>query len=123
MILGIGLDIVDLDRIEEVLKKWGDKFIDKILTPNEKRSIPKNRVQYVGSRFAAKEAMVKALGTGFSYGISFKDIEVISQANSSPEIVLNGNAKIVADKKKIKRIFLSISHEKNIATAAVVLEG
>ncbi len=123
MILGIGLDIVDLDRIEEVLKKWGDKFIDKILTPNEKRSIPKNRVQYVGSRFAAKEAMVKALGTGFSYGISFKDIEIISQANSSPEIVLNGNAKIVADKKKIKRIFLSISHEKNIATAAVVLEG
>lgn len=123
MILGIGLDIVDLNRIEKALNRWGDKFIDKVLTPNEKRSISKNKVQYVGSRFAAKEAVVKALGTGFSNGISIKDVEVISSPNSPPTIVLHGMAQIVADKKKVKRIFLSISHEKNITGALVVIEG
>lgn len=123
MILGIGYDIVELNRIQKALDRWGDKFIDKILTEKEKTSLPQNVVQYVGSRFAAKEATVKAMGTGFTMGISFRDIEVVVKPNSPPQIKLYNKAKEIAEKMKIKNIFLSISHEKSIVGAVVIFEG
>ncbi len=122
MIVGIGFDLVEIKRIERAIGRWGDKFIDRILTKSEKKHAPKDIARYVASRFAAKEALVKALGTGFSRGISLKHIEVISKPDTPPEIKLTHKAEEIANKLKVKRIMLSISHEKNIAGAMVVLE-
>jgi holo-[acyl-carrier protein] synthase len=121
MVFGIGFDLVEIWRIERALNRWGDRFLDKVLTINEKRGLPSDLSRYVASRFAAKEATVKALGTGFSKGISFKDIEVVS-LNGPPEIKLLGRAFKIQDELGIRKIFLSISHEKNIAGAMVVIE-
>jgi len=122
MIYGIGIDLVEINRIERIYKKWGDRFINKILTPREKDSSTGEISRYLASRFAAKEAFVKALGTGFSAGIGLKDIEIISELNNPPTIRLYGKPLEIQKKNKIKRIFLSISHEKNMATAMVVIE-
>ena len=122
MIYGIGIDLVEINRIERIYKKWGDRFINKILTPREKGSIAGTISRYLASRFAAKEAFVKALGTGFSESIGLKDIEIISEPNNPPNIKLYGRPLEIQKQKGLKKIFLSISHEKNIAAAMVIIE-
>lgn len=123
MILGIGFDLVEVERISSAIKRWGDKFIFRILTEREREMAPKDIVRYVASRFAAKEAFVKALGTGFSQGVSLRHIEIIPGQTTPPQIELNSRAYCLAHQLGVKKIFLSISHEKNIAGAMVVLEG
>ncbi len=122
MIYGIGIDLVEINRIERIYKKWGDRFTNKILTPREKDSITGTISRYLASRFAAKEAFVKALGTGFSESIGLKDIEIISEPNNPPNIKLYGRPLEIQKQKGLKKIFLSISHEKNIAAAMVIIE-
>ncbi len=122
MIYGIGIDLVEINRIERIYKKWGDRFTNKILTPREKDSITGTISRYLASRFAAKEAFVKALGTGFSESIGLKDIEIISEPNNPPNIKLYGRPLEIQKQKRLKKIFLSISHEKNIAAAMVIIE-
>ena len=123
MIVGIGFDIVEIIRIRKALERWGEKLIHRILTERERKMAPKEMVKYVASRFAAKEAFVKALGTGFSQGISPQHIEIIPSFITAPQIELNSRASYIAMKLGVKKIFLSISHEKNVAGAMVVLEG
>ncbi len=123
MIYGIGIDLVEINRIERIYKKWGDRFINKILTPREKGSIAGTISRYLASRFAAKEAFVKALGTGFSDSIGLKDIEIISESNNPPNIRLYGRPLEIQKQKRLKKIFLSISHEKNMAAAMVIIEA
>ncbi|WP_461834111.1 holo-ACP synthase [Desulfothermus sp.] len=123
MILGIGFDLVEVGRISSAIERWGDKFIFRILTERERDLASKDIVRYVASRFAAKEAFVKALGTGFSQGVSLQHIEIIPGQTTPPQIELNARASYVAHQLGVKKIFLSISHEKNIAGAMVVLEG
>lgn len=123
MIYGIGIDLVEINRIERIYKKWGDRFINKILTPREKGSIAGTISRYLASRFAAKEAFVKALGTGFSESIGLKDIEIISESNNPPNIRLYGRPLEIQKQKRLKKIFLSISHEKNMAAAMVIIEA
>jgi len=123
VIVGIGFDIVEIIRIRKALERWGEKLIHRILTERERKMAPKEMVKYVASRFAAKEAFVKALGTGFSQGISLQHIEIIPSFITAPQIELNSRASYIAMKLGVKKIFLSISHEKNVAGAMVVLEG
>jgi len=114
MIRGIGIDIIELSRIEEIMKKQ-IKFIDRILTPNEKNRFEavggKRKVEFLAGRFAAKEAFSKANGTGIGKDLSFLDIEIGTDAFGKPFIV----------KPEVKA-HLSISHSKEYAVAQVIIE-
>jgi hydroxyethylthiazole kinase-like uncharacterized protein yjeF len=119
MILGTGTDIIEIFRIEKVVQKTN--FLERFFTEQERSYLQNKRVESIAGYFAAKEAIVKALGTGFS-GFKFTDIEIIKE-NSAPKVRLHGAAQAIADSKGIKEIKVSISHCKEYATAVAVAEG
>ncbi|MGX9365526.1 holo-[acyl-carrier-protein] synthase [Desulfoplanes sp. PS50] len=123
MIIGIGTDVVEIERIESGIDKFGNRFLEKILTPQERQRLPSRPVNYVAGRFAAKEACVKALGTGFSQGIGFRNIDIVSLESGQPHIVLNGPALEKSISLDVHDIHLSITHGRDIASAVVILEG
>ena len=123
MIIGTGIDIVDVGRIENLLLKYGDRFLQRIFTPDEivycngKSNPPEN----LAARFAAREAMVKAVGAGFTKGMRFHDVSV-KMNKGRPEIMLSGLLMEIVQSAGIKKIHLSISHERKYAVALVILE-
>ena len=123
-IIGNGVDIVENQRIKNSLKLKG--FSDRIFTKNEiKKSIKlKNKINYFTKRFAAKEAFVKAIGTGFRNNINFKDIEIVNDKKGKPLIKISKKVKTIL-KKKFKvhnyKIFLSLSDEKKYSIAYVIV--
>ena len=123
-ILGIGIDIVEINRIKKILKK-NKSFIDRIYTKHERSScIGTKKVSCYAKKYAAKEAFVKALGTGFRYGINFKNIEIKNDKLGKPFDKLNKILNLKIKKKcKIKNfnIFLSLSDENKYAIASVVI--
>lgn len=122
MILGVGVDIVEIRRIKEILDK-NNGFLQKIFTANEIEYLESRnlRPEYVAGRFAAKEAVSKALGTGFR-GFSFKDIIIESSTLGKPIVTLKGKARVIANKTGNTNIHLSISHGEDNAIAYAVLE-
>lgn len=124
MILGVGIDIVDVTRIEALLTKYGARFIARIFTRGEAVycESKNNPSLHLAARFAAKEAAMKALGTGFAEGIKFTDIEVHKDQNQ-PRIILYGKAFELSEKLGVSRIHLSISHDRLYATSLIILEG
>ena len=123
MIIGVGIDIAELDRIARSLERFGEKFGARILTPGEAALLPANAVPFLASRFAAKEAAVKALGTGFRQGITFQDIEVRSDELGKPTVVFHGAAQQRALELKVSGVHLSLSHGRDSAVAVVILEA
>ncbi len=123
MIIGVGLDLVELYRVETIYKKFGNRFCKKILTPNELAKMPLNPVAYLASRFAAKEAGVKALGTGFSLGITFQHLEITHNDMGKPGLLIYGPADLRAVAMGAQKIHLSISHGRDAAVAVVILES
>jgi len=123
MIFGIGTDIIEVERIRGFISK-GDAFKQRVFTAQEITYSDSFRdpAPFYAARFSAKEAFVKALGTGFSGGIGFNQIEVYHVELGKPEIRLTGKAKEVAEQKGITKIYVSISHVKDWANAVVVLE-
>lgn len=123
MIFGIGTDIIEVERIRKFAAK-GDAFKQRVFTEKEIEYSESHRdpAPFYAARFSAKEAFVKALGTGFTGGIGFNQIEVYHVELGKPEIRLSGKALEVAGEKGIKKIFVSISHVKDWANAVVVLE-
>ena len=127
MILGVGSDIVNIKRIEKTISRYGDKFLKRCFTNEEitKSESRNNKVASYAKRFAAKEACSKALGTGISQGIFWKDIGVVNLKNGKPEIVLLGEAKKTLNKllpkDKIPKINLTITDENNLAYAMVII--
>ncbi|GAK09787.1 holo-ACP synthase [Geomicrobium sp. JCM 19038] len=119
MIIGNGIDIVELERISKLLERQ-PRFITRVLTANEQRSyaqLSKSRkIEYVGGRFAAKEAFAKAYGTGIGSEISFQDIEIINNENGKP--VLN-----CTKLKEAREVHVSVSHSKHYALANVIIEA
>lgn len=124
MILGIGTDIFEIERMKIRLEKQ-PSFIEGIFTENEINYCNqyKNKAQRFAARYAAKEAFLKALGTGWRNGITFKDIDIINDDLGKPEIFLSGIAKQIADKLKVTDIHLSMSHTENIANAFVIINN
>ena len=122
MIIGVGIDIAELDRIRASFERYGERFSARILTPDELARMPVNAVPYLASRFAAKEAAVKALGTGFSQGITFRDIEVSSDGQGKPGIVFHGEALRRTRELQVAVAHLSLSHGRDSAVAVVILE-
>ncbi len=127
MILGLGFDLIDMDRVGSIYERYGDRFRDRLLTSNEQKKFDtlqgKIAVQYLASRFAAKEAAVKALGTGFTQGISCFDIEVQSAPSGQPLLALHGKAAEIAAKLGVQRLHLTITHTPTTAGAVVILEA
>ena len=125
MIKGIGIDVVDIQRIEAATNRWRDRFLNKVFTREELSSlpIPPRRWEYLAGRFAAKEAFFKALGTGLGKGLSFCDAWVVNHDSGRPEMMISKKAGGVLKKREIGSIHLSISHEKGVAVAVVVLES
>lgn len=121
MIAGLGNDITECARIEQALEKHGELFLDHLLTGREKTE-SRNRLSYYAGRWAAKEALAKALGCGIGEKCAFTDIEILDNEAGKPEVHLSGAAEITAKQLKAGRIHLSISHEKDYAVATAVLE-
>jgi holo-[acyl-carrier protein] synthase len=123
-IIGIGLDATDLPRIAETLKRYGDRFLHRIFTEREIAYCTRRRdpVPHLAGRFAAKEAAMKALGTGHSRGVLWKDIEVV-RAGGPPRLQLHGGAARHAASMQVRRSLVTITHSETLALAQVVLFG
>lgn len=125
MIIGIGTDIINVERIQNVIVKYGEKFKKRCFTANEiKRSENKyNSFNSYAKRYAAKEACSKALGTGLSKGVYWKDIEIFNDKLGKPGIILHNNAINIVNKltKKKYKIAVSLSDEKSFAIANVII--
>jgi len=117
-----GIDLVDFPRIEEMLARHGEHFLDRVFTQTEQSqaNVLKNRVERLAGRFAAKEAVLKLLGTGWRGKIAWTDIEVVNNHLGQPEVSITGEVKKIADEKKIKQISLSITHTANFVIASAV---
>lgn len=124
-VIGIGTDIVKVSRIKRLLEKHGERFVQRILHQNELEIFHQRKTSksYLAKRFAAKEALAKALGTGIAKGISFEEIEVINNEEGKPELILHGTASEIAKQIGVEKLFISLSDEKKYAIAYVILEG
>ena len=123
MIVGLGVDIVELARIEKSLVRFGHRFAQKILGPEELAAMPALNVSYIAGRFAAKEAAVKAFGTGFSQGIGPTLVETVATFGGKPQLRLHGAALQRAQAMGVSSCHVSISHDRSSAVAVVVLEA
>ena len=123
MIYGIGLDVLRVARIARVHKRHGDRFVDRLLHPLERKeyATAKHPVQYLAKSFAVKEAFVKALGTGF-FGVSHDDVGVVRKALGKPEFVFSRRLKARLKRLKIKAAHISLSDEGGTVGAVAVLE-
>lgn len=123
MAQGVGIDIIEVNRIEKLIKDSG-RFKQRIYTKKEVEycEARKNKAQNYAARFAAKEAFLKAIGTGWRSGVSFREIEVVNDEQGKPEIHLHGNTKKITREKHFMNIQLSLSHVKEMAVAVVIVE-
>lgn len=121
-IVAHGIDLVDFPRIEEMAERHGERFLDRIFTAAEQKYARgnKNSIEKLAGRFAAKEAVLKLVGTGWRGKIAWTDIEVTNNLKGQPEVNLRGEVKTIADKLGIKHISLSITHTANFAIASAV---
>ncbi len=115
----IGVDIIEITRIDKLIKRWGKTFLQRVFTPSELEFY--NSVPSLAARFAAKEAVLKALGA-CDKGISWQEIEILAELNGKPSVNLMGKAKLHADESAISKINISLSHSKEYAVAFVVGE-
>lgn len=124
-LIGIGTDIIQIDRIRNSMERHGIAFAKRILHPNELVIFAErnNDIAYLAKRFAAKEALAKALGTGIAQGVSFVDIETNNNQQGKPELLLHGKTQAKADELGVKQAHLSLSDEKEYAVAYVVLSA
>ena len=125
MIIGIGLDLAEVDRIEQAIAKHGERFLQRIYTDAERRyceSKP-NKFERFAGRFAAKEAAMKAIGTGWKRGVAWREFEVMRAPSGQPIVLFHGKAGEIAKGLGVKKALVTISHSKAHAIAQVLLEG
>jgi len=121
-IIAHGIDLVDCPRIEQMLERHGDRFVNRVFTAAEQAyaKANKNTVEKYAGRFAAKEAILKLVGTGWRGKIKWTDIEVVNDAAGRPEVTLSGEVERIAAELKISQISISITHTANFAMASAV---
>jgi holo-[acyl-carrier protein] synthase len=121
-IIAHGIDLVDCPRIEQMVQRHGNRFVERVFTAAERAyaEANKNEIEKLAGRFAAKEAILKLMGTGWRGKIAWTDIEVINNAAGQPEVTLSGEVKEIADSLGIKHISVSITHTANFAIASAV---
>jgi len=121
MVIGVGIDLIEISRIKKSIDEFGDNFLQKIYTPNEiEYCLSKsNKYQHFAARFAAKEAVYKAFSASEHYGISWQDIEITNEPSGLPIVKLNGSLKsYLSDDKDLK---ISISHSENLVTCVAII--
>jgi len=125
MIVGTGIDIAEVPRIRAAIERHGERFLQRVFTADEIRYCESkaNRVERYAARFAAKEAGMKALGTGWNHGVRWRDLEVARQPGGRPALVLHGKAAEFAAKLGATRMALSLTHSAELAMAQVILEA
>ena len=125
MIVGLGVDITEISRIEAAIQRRGRAFLERIFTPTEIAYCERHRncAERFAGRFAAKEAAMKALGTGWARGVRWVDIEVVREPSGKPTLKLSGATRAIADLLGVKNIVLTITHDGNTALAQVIFES
>ncbi len=125
MIKGTGIDIVEIERLKSSIDKYGDAFLEHYLTRQEIECLPsgQQRLQSCAGRWAAKEAVAKALGTGFGAECEWHDICITNNDSGAPSVQLSGNAARTAASLGIQQIHITISHENKYACACAIAEG
>jgi holo-[acyl-carrier protein] synthase len=124
MIVGTGIDIAEVPRIAAAIERFGERFLRRVFTEKEIRYCDSkaNRIERYAARFAAKEAALKAIGTGWKHGIAWTEVEVRREPGGRPTMVFSGKAGEFAARLGVKRAALSLSHTKEQAVAFVILE-
>jgi holo-[acyl-carrier protein] synthase len=124
MMLGIGSDLAEVGRIRNSMERYGDRFLHRIYTEAERAyALSKaNAAERFAARFAAKEAGMKAIGTGWHRGVTWKDFEVINERSGRPTLKLSGVAQRIAEELGVKRISISLTHTAEMAFAVVILD-
>ena len=122
MIVGLGTDIVEVERVAKMISDHGDHFLERVFTPGEIAHCSGRResAPHYAGRWAAKEAVMKVLGTGFTQEVGWTDIEVVTQPSGQPVIALHGTTRQVAERLGIANVLVSLSHTKHYATATAI---
>jgi holo-[acyl-carrier protein] synthase len=125
LIIGVGTDLIEIERIERSYQRFGEAFLARVYTAGEIAycMARKNFAESLAARFAAKEAGAKALGTGISRGVNWREFEVRRQPGQRPELFVHGRAAAIADRMGIQRFSLSLSHSRTTSIAIVVAEN
>lgn|ERR1700693_1029770 len=125
VIVGMGIDVAEVNRIRAVVQAQAERFLKRVYTPAEVAYCEqfKNKYERYAGRFAVKEAAMKALGTGWSRGVRWVDVEVVRQRGGRPTLELKGEAKNIADRLGVKHIAVSITHTAEQAFAQVIFES
>lgn len=125
MVVGLGTDLIEIERVQQSLDRFGERFMQKIFTEGEIAYCQRKKqaAESFASRFAAKEAAAKALGTGISRGIAWKEIEVRREAGERPTLHLNGRAAERAAAMGVRHFHLSLTHSRQVAMAVVIAEN
>ncbi len=121
-IVGHGIDLVDCSRIQDAIGKHGDRFLKRVYTESELEYCQgrKREIEHLAGRFAAKEAVLKVLGTGWRNGIAWTDVEVVNEGSGKPRVILRGRCREIADQQGMASILVSISHTETTAIASAV---
>lgn len=122
MVVGLGLDVIEIERIGRAMRRHGERFTRRILTAGERAAIHGDPVRYLASRFAAKEAAAKALGTGIRGEVTWHAIEVLADPSGRPRIALGAGARVLAQRWGAVAVHLSLTHTREHAAAVVVLD-
>jgi holo-[acyl-carrier protein] synthase len=125
MLIGTGMDLIEIERIAHSIERYGERFLHRVYTPQEIAYCTRKRshAESFAARFAAKEAGAKALGTGISRGVAWNEFEVTRQPGQRPMLELTGRAQVLAQRLGVKSISLSITHGRDLAMATVMMEG
>jgi len=123
-IIGLGFDATDIPRVRDVLERYGQRFLERVFTDEEIEYCTRRRdpAPHLAGRFAAKEAVLKALGTGYAQGLGFREVEVLRHDTGAPRLVLHGAAKERAIELGITKILVSITHTRANAHAVAVAD-
>ncbi|MBA3832527.1 MAG: holo-ACP synthase [Chthoniobacterales bacterium] len=124
-ILGIGIDLVDCDRIENSIQRFGDRFLQRVFTAGEiaYAQSMKFPARHLAARFAAKEALSKAFGTGIGKSMGWRDLDVQKKESGEPFVALSGGAEKMAKERGVGNIWISLSHTEEIGMATIILEA
>ena len=123
--LGVGVDIIETERIERSLQRFGERFLHRVFTDGEIAYCQsmKYHARHFAARFAAKGAVAKAFGTGIGKAMGWRDIDIHKKRSGEPFVVLGGSAKSLADERKIRALWISLSHTNHHAVAMIALES
>ena len=124
-IVGIGIDLVQIDRLSAVAERRGERFLDRVFTPAERAYCDRRgrtRFTHYAGRFAVKESAMKLLGTGWAHGVRWRDLEVLREPGQAPRLVFHGASRAHADRLGIARVHIAITHDAGVASAVAIGE-